>query len=147
MYYNHNWNLHIGEHWSMSNVHNINMDIFCLHQKTYIFYFFSYIFHIYAPEPGHFPHIFALICPEFRTITNSIVPNSGYRCFYPYNWDYPQLQASNTTFSQWNSSIPTEMKITLNGIRNHVVLKQIVQRVVYSQLYYPARNVLNFRYE
>ena len=89
---------------------------------------FIYISHL-CPGTGAFStYIFELICPEFGTITNSIVPNSGYRCFCPYNWDYPQPQASNTTFSQWNSSIPTEMKITLSGIRTHVVLKQIVER-------------------
>ena len=43
----------------------------------------SYIFYIYVPSSGHFPHIFAHICPELGTITNSIVPNSGYMCFCP----------------------------------------------------------------
>ena len=112
-----------------------HMEIFCLQHKTYIFHvapnsgnFQIYISHIICPETGAFSTYISLICPEFGTITNSIVPNSGYRCFCPYNWDYPQPQASNTTFSQWNSSIPTEMKITLSGIRTHVVLKQIVER-------------------
>ena len=67
---------------------------------------FHIYFYIYAPSSGQNPHIFAYICPYFGTVSNSIVPNSGYMCFWQQYWGHCYLfflmKITNSTILLWN---------------------------------------------
>ena len=121
----------------MKNIHHLNgiyIYIYTLYVYIYTIYWwyifafapnsgqFHIYFHIYAPSSGQNPHIFAYIRPEFGTISNSIVPNSGYMCFWQRCWNFPSTWVIFTATFWWKTQTQLLWKLPawrLKPMRSH----------------------------